>query len=221
LPGAQHARRSTNRTTSHGTNLPKIDPAWKISITLHLRSDISGMEPCMNTLATASAPQTANRKPQTANRKPHYYIITIKWLQALLVVLGGVPLAAAAALSNCSVTFTHASWATTGHDVFIASEEFNALSNGDRVSLNRWFGVQFKCSITNTTPQYGIGMAMVPGAINVTGMDNTFTTPQLQALGGTGLSGQMVYLHQREHHSKPAHNTDTCADERHPDHAAD
>jgi len=68
--------------------------------------------------------------------------------------------------------------------VFIAPEDFNTLPIGEQVSLLRWVGLMIsKCDITNTTPQYGIGMAAVPGASNVNGLDNTFTTPQLQNRG--------------------------------------
>jgi len=75
------------------------------------------------------------------------------------------------------------SFGTTAQDVFIAPEDFNTLPIGEPVSLGRSLGAYMECTITNTTPQYGVGMAAVPGATNVPGQPGMFTTPQLQQRG--------------------------------------
>jgi len=111
----------------------------------------------MNTLATAT------------DRRPQYFNLKINWLKSLLSVLLGFPPASPATYSNCGSSWLQASWQTTAQDIFIAPEDFNTLPIGEPVSLVRWAGVGFNCSITNTTPQYGIGMAAVPGTMNATG----------------------------------------------------
>jgi len=116
----------------------------------------------------------------------------------VLPVLFGFPCATAAALSNCTVlSITNpGSWGTTARDVFIAPEEFSTLPIGEPVSLVRWFGGLMNCAITNTTPQYGVGMAAVPGATNVPGQPGMFTTPQLQARGLGYRVGWYAYTDQ-------------------------
>jgi len=98
--------------------------------------------------------------------------------------LSGFPFAASATLNCVSEGISNpGSWGSSIQDVLIAPQDFTTLPVGEPVSISRQFSYDFTCTITDSTPQFGIGSVAIAGSYAAPGFTDIFTTPELHSMG--------------------------------------